>query len=159
MAQKTIFELDLVRIGKWHQRGTRLAITLFLTYIVFIVMELNGIGAPSVMSSISWGVYFVSLVLMIVFNIGISRACGSSVFAVVCYALASIMLSFLLLLVIVGRAGTILRLAGAKPGFLGISRDEWEKLRPGHCRGCGYSRDGLELLQECPECTRVPQVI
>ena len=159
MAQKTSFELDLVKLGKWHRRGTGLALTLLLIWIVFLALELNGIGAPAMMSIVGWSVYFVALVLMIVFNIAISRACGSGILQAILYGIATVMLSYLLLLVVVGRAGTILRLAGAKPGFLGISKDEWEKLRPGHCRGCGYDREGLGLLQECPECTRVPQVI
>ena len=69
------------------------------------------------------------------------------------------LVSFVVLLVISGQATSVLRAAGARVGLMGVPKDDYNRLRPGHCRGCGYDRSGLELLQACPECNRVPRVI
>lgn len=159
MAQKTIFELDLVKIAQWHKRCTVLALMVFFIWIGLILLSANSIAVPDVVSFIVGIFYLVSLVASIVFVLILNRVCGSSAFEMVAYGIVTVFLSFLVLIASISRAGTILRLAGVKPGFAGIRGDEIDKIRPGHCRGCGYSREGLELLQECPECTRVPQVI
>ncbi len=159
MAQKTIFELDLVKIAIWHKRCTILTLLVFFIWICLILLSANSISVPDVISFLVGVFYFASLIASIVFVIILNRVCGSSAFEMVAYGIVTVFLSFLVLIASISRAGTILRLAGVKPGFAGISRDEIDKVRPGHCRGCGYNRDGLELLQECPECTRVPQVI
>ena len=159
MAQKTIYELDLVKIAQWHKRCTILAILVFFIWIGLILLSANSIAVPGLVSFIVWLFYLVSLIASIVFVVILNRVCGSSAFEMVAYGIVTVFLSFIVLLASISRAGTILRLAGVKPGFAGISRDEIDKVRPGHCRGCGYDREGLGLLQECPECTRVPQVI
>ena len=159
MATKTIFELDLVKIAVWHKRCTALALLVFFTWLTFILLSLNSVAVPEVVSFLVGLFYIASLIASVVFVVILNRVCGSSVFEMIAYGIVTIFLSFLVLIASISRAGTILRLAGVKPGFAGISRDEIEKVRPGHCRGCGYSREGLELLQECPECRRVPQVL
>lgn len=159
MAQKTIFELDLVRIARWQRRSVWLVLVVILTMVGMLLASMNSIAIPEVVSVGVTVLYFVSLVVAVVFVVMLQRACGSSALELIFYGFLTIWLSFLMVLISTSRAGMILRLAGAKSGFLGVGKDQWDKLRVGHCRGCGYSREGLELLQECPECERVPQVI
>tara|TARA_R110000744_G_C19093903_1_gene532787 strand:- start:145 stop:621 length:477 start_codon:yes stop_codon:yes gene_type:complete len=156
---KTIFELDLVKIAVWHRRAAWVALVTILMFVTMILISANSIVIPDLVSIVI-GVFWIATViaggvLVIVLN----RVCGSSWFETIAYGIASIFLWFLILIVSISRAGTILRLAGVKPGFAGVKNDQMDKLRVGHCRGCGYSREGLELLQGCPECERVPQVI
>ena len=87
------------------------------------------------------------------------HACGRGVVTIGLWVILTMLFSILALVLAISSAGTILRLAGAKPGFLGLSGAEIEKLREGNCRGCGYAREGLELLTPCPECRRVPVVV
>lgn len=158
MAQKTIFELDLVRIAVWHRRCLLYCLIVLIAFVGLMVVMAN----PSVSPTIAdvFALFFMGLMLLnVFFVVKLQHACGAGIVRLIAYGLLAFFLHFLMLITTVSGAGTILRLAGAKSGFLGISKDEWEKLRPGHCRGCGYSREGLELLQECPECQRVPQVI
>jgi len=159
MAKKTIFELDLVSIAEWHRRCTMMVLVVVLTWVGMILASANSISVPEVVSILVMGLYLVSMVASIVFVVMLQKACGAGVASLVLYGILTILLSFLVLLASISQAGTILRLAGAKSGFLGVGKDQWDMLRVGHCRGCGYSREGLELLQECPECRRVPQVI
>jgi len=159
MAQKSIFELDLVRIAKWHRRSSLFAFVVILSWILLTLLSVNSINLPpSVAVGILiffWFLVPVSMVLVI----ALQRSLGSSVLICILYGILTVFFSLLVLLASASNAGTVLRLAGAKPGFTGLPRDQWDKLRPGHCRGCGYSRESLEILQECPECRRVPQVI
>ena len=159
MAQKTIFELDLVRIARWQRRCVWLVLIVILTLVGMGLASLNSISIPEIVSVGVSVLYLVSLAVAVLYVAMLQRACGAGVLEMVLYGFLTIWLSFLMVLISTSRAGMILRLAGAKSGFLGVGKDQWDMLRPGHCRGCGYSREGLELLQECPECTRVPQVI
>lgn len=159
MAQKSIFELDLVGIARMHRKSVVLVLFVLLLFVGMMLTSANSIAIPEMVSFAVTILYLISILVSIVFVIILQHECGSSWFGAALYGLLTVVFSFLIVLVSISRAGTILRLAGAKPGFLGISKDEWEKLRPGHCRGCGYDRAGLELLQGCPECERVPQVI
>ncbi|MFK7760465.1 MAG: hypothetical protein AB8C13_11045 [Phycisphaerales bacterium] len=159
MASKTIFDLNLVEIARMHRRSVMLVWIVVLLIAGMILTSVNSIAIPELVSLIVTLFYMVSLLVAVVFVVMLQLACGSGWFEAVLYGVLTIFFSFLVVLVSISRAGTILRLAGAKPGFLGFGKDQWDKLRVGHCRGCGYSREGLEMLQECPECRRVPRVI
>tara|TARA_R110002072_G_scaffold125676_2_gene261954 strand:- start:2799 stop:3311 length:513 start_codon:yes stop_codon:yes gene_type:complete len=156
---KTIFELDLVKIAVWHRRAMWLALVTILVVVSLILVSANSIAIPELVSFVVGVLWVVTLLAGVVLVVVLNRVCGSGVFETILYGIATIFLWFLILIVSISRAGTILRLAGAKPGFVGVKNDQMDKLRKGHCRGCGYSREGLELLQACPECERVPQVI
>ncbi|MFG0246787.1 MAG: hypothetical protein ACF8MF_12140 [Phycisphaerales bacterium JB052] len=62
------------------------------------------------------------------------------------------LLSLIILLVINGKANTMLKQTGVKIGLMGVSKSEYPKLMPGHCRFCGYNREGLDPDAACPEC-------
>lgn len=156
---KTIFELDLPRIARSH---TELVVTLgvVLLSLVVLVVLTTTVGSPGGMLSMLFtGYYWLLVVGMVVMVIRAQLALGAGVLTIVLYALITVFVSLLAIIACLSQATTVLRLAGAKVGFLGVEASERAKLRPGHCRGCGYDRQGLELLQACPECNRVPQVI
>lgn len=156
---KTIFELDLELIAKRH---TELLIVLgaMLISLVLSVLAALYIGsatpAASMVINLIWLLFLIAAVVAVV---RAQMAMGAGVLKMVLYALVTIFISILALIANLSQAGTILRLGGAKIGFVGVSASERAKLRRGHCRGCGYDRRGLEMLQACPECNRVPQVI
>ena len=159
MAQKSIFELDLVRIAKWHRRCSIIAASLLILLVVAILVFMNSAEPPAVLIISFVVLYYGGIAVSIVFVIGLRRAMGSNILALIVYGIFALLLHVLLLLIVASNAGLIIRLAGVKSGFLGVPFEGRDKLRPGHCRGCGYSRESLETLQECPECNRVPQVI
>jgi len=159
VAQKSIFELDLVRIAKWHRLCSLLAGAMIVIWTINILLEVNDFSIPQYVSVSLTTILFASVAASIVFVIALRRAMGSNIASLVLYGLITLFFNIIALLAVASSAGIILRLAGVKTGLLGIAPDNWDKLRPGHCRGCGYSRESLEILQECPECRRVPQVI
>ena len=160
---KTIFELDLVRIAVWHRRCTILALVMLATFVVPFILAFNAGSLPpgiaEVVAISALVLQGASVLVAAVFVAILQHACGRGVVAIVLWVILTLVLSILALVSSIASAGTILRLAGAKPGFLGLSSAEIEKLREGHCRGCGYAREGLELLTPCPECRRVPVVV
>jgi len=159
MASKTIFDLDLVEIAVWHRRCTVLALVTLFVWVMWILLAVNMSPMPIAVGRSMWLFYIGVVIMSVVFVVMLQIACGSGPVSVVLQGVLALVFSFLVLISSVSSAGTILRLAGARVGFFGVTRDEMDKLRRGHCRGCGYSREGLELLQECPECERVPRVI
>ena len=159
MAQKSIFELDLVNIAKWHRRCSMLAALMILIWVFSILISVNSFSLPIGINIVLGVFLYGGIAVSVVFIIGLRRAMGSNILALILYGLIALLFNVIALLIIASNAGVILRLAGVKSGFLGVTPDSWDKLRPGHCRGCGYSRESLETLQPCPECTRVPQVI
>lgn len=159
MAQKSIFDLDLVRIAKWHRRNTLFAFVLILSWVLLILLGLNSINLPP---SVNLGIlifYWCLMPVSVVLVVALQLAMGGGILNCILYGILTVLFSLLVVLASASNAGTVLKLAGTKPGFAGLPREQWDKLRPGHCRGCGYSREHLEILQACPECNRVPQVI
>jgi hypothetical protein len=156
---KTIFDLDLEKIARRHTE----LLALLGAYVLAIVATV-GIGAVAGANSPAFNImftlaYWLLVIATIVVVIRAQLALGAGVLMIVLYAVLTLFVSFLAVIVCLSQAGTVLRLGGARIGFLGVSASERAKLRPGHCRGCGYDRRGLELLQPCPECNRVPMVI
>ncbi len=156
---KTILDLDLLSIARCRKHLTIATSCFFLSIVVYIILLVNsgqaGVAQLLVMNTLigllSIWVVVASVLIMISLN--------SGVFSIVLGAIVAIFLPWLVGIALISQATTVLKLAGAKSGLLGLSQTERDKITPGHCRGCGYDRTGLELLQECPECRRVPQVI
>ncbi len=162
MAQKTIFELDLIKLAKWHRRSTIAAITILISFVVVwigtAIVLVYGMNTTSI--DIGFWIFYILVMLVsaaLVFPT--HRAMGYGLFNSLLWAILAFLIPFLVLLSIASTAGLILKLSGAKVGMFGVSRANLDHIRPHHCRQCGYSREGLELFQECPECNRVPQVI
>jgi succinate-acetate transporter protein len=123
---------------------------------IYVAVSLpNNVAANSALLIVSLALIPWAVVAMVLSQI----AYGSSPSTIVVFSIVAILVPLLAMIACVSQGSTILRLAGAKVGFVGVSKSEKAKITPGHCRGCGYDRAGLELLQECPECQRVPQVI
>ncbi len=156
--RKTIFDLDLEKIAQRHTELLILLGVLLLTIIATVGVMVLGGGTP-MLDTLFTVIYWLLTVAILVVVVRAQLALGTGVAGVVFYAILTLAFSVLIVVVTLGQAGTVLRLAGARIGLLGVSVSERAKLRPGHCRGCGYDRGGLELLQPCPECNRVPQVI
>ncbi len=158
MAQKTIFELDLVRLAIWHRRCSIAVIAIIVVWVSAIFASIYNINNPNISYGL-WAFHALTMLVAAAFVFSTHRAMGYSLLSGLLWAFFALLIPFLVLLSISSTAGLILRLSGAKTGTFGVSKDNIDRIRPHHCRECGYSREGLELLQECPECRRVPQVI
>ena len=159
MAQKSILELDLLSIARHRKHLSIATLCIIVALIAYMIWLFNTPNMPIVPLAISQILIGLLAIWVVVAGILLQVAMGVGVVTIVFTAFAAFFLPWLVGLALVSQATTILKLAGAKTGFFGLSTTEREKITPGHCRGCGYSREGLELLQECPEYQRVPQVI
>lgn len=155
---KTIFEIDLVKLAKWHRVCSITTLVFILGWVGMIFFMMYNAAIPGL--GLLGGIFFTVMILTSMVLTGIThRAMGQAYFTSIVWSLTAFLLSFLVLLSTASTAGMILRLAGAKCGTLGVARDDLDRLRPDHCRSCGYSRQGIGLLDLCPECTAVPRVI
>jgi hypothetical protein len=107
------------------------------------------------------GVQFLSQVAWIVQIVRLFAAMrvGLALRLVYVVLLVIPLVSLVIVLLASAQATSMLRAAGVRVGLMGVSRDDVDRLRPGHCRGCGYDRQALDLLEPCPECNRVPRVV
>ncbi|MEM9373329.1 MAG: hypothetical protein AAGA55_06775 [Planctomycetota bacterium] len=157
---KTIFDLDLVKIGRRQRSVYWCAVAIVALLFTQIMIAVLAPGAVSGYFLLGLSLlYWLVALAGVVFVVRLQAAMGTGVIGLMVYAIAALLLTFLVLLAVHSQASTVLRLAGAKVGLNGVSDDELRKLVPGHCRGCGYDRVGLEPLQDCPECSRTPLVI
>jgi len=159
MAQKMLLDLDLLAISRQRKHlsiATLSIVVVLITWMIWLFNTSNVSSFQLIGSNMLIGMLGIWVVVA---GILLQVAMGVGVVTIVITAFAAFFLPWLVGFALVSQATTILKLAGAKTGFFGLSSTEREKITPGHCRGCGYCRDGLELLQECPECQRVPQVI
>ena len=159
MAQKTIFELDLLAIVKARTHLTIPTVAIWAVVVTMFIWAMNT-GAQSAPLLMALNLISLALIIWIVIAVVLLQvAMGVGIPTIVVTAIVTLLLPMLVPLATLSQATTILKLAGAKPGFFGMSQSEKDKITPGHCRGCGYDRKGIGLVDPCPECTRVPQVI
>lgn len=156
---KTIFEIDLLAVAKARTHASIAAAVLWVFLIGLIISTFNNAANPSSLMMTMNFVYFGAVIWVLVATVLLQVSMGTAIPTIVLTAIVTLVLPMLVPLSVISQSSTVLRLAGAKPGFIGLSQTEKEKITPGHCRGCGYSREGIGLLDPCPECTRVPQVI
>lgn len=150
-------EPDLLAVAE-RQRG--LLWLILIGVVLYTTMLFFAMTSPIVGMAVV-AVFLLFQILCLVQIVRLMAAMRMSILTRIAYVVMLFipLVSFVVLLVISGQATSVLRAAGARVGLLGVPKDDYNRLRPGHCRGCGYDRQGLELLQPCPECNRVPMVI
>jgi hypothetical protein len=149
--------IDLIAVAK---RQRELMWLIVFGAGVYLAMIVSAVAVPMV----AFGAALVQLLFQLaglVQVIRLSAAMGAPVALRVVYIVLMFLplIGLITLLVINGQATGLLKAAGARVGLMGVPRSEYPKFMTGHCRGCGYDRAGLEMLQACPECGRVPQVV
>lgn len=149
-------QVDLERVADRQRVLLWIILILILSYPLSIVLAATyPIGALAVML-----VQLLAQLAALIQLLRLFAAMGASIGLRIVYAILMFIPLVNLIVLLVGstQATGMLRAAGAQVGLLGVAKSEYPKLRGGHCIGCGYDRSGLELLQPCPECGRVPQV-
>lgn len=162
MAQKTIFELDLVQIARARKHLSIATTFMFIAIVSWLIWIANSGPQGNQVDIFFMGIQIGLGVLgiwVVVASVLLQISMKTGILMIVLTAIVALALPWLIGIALISQATTILKLAGAKPGFFGMSQSEKDKITPGHCRGCGYDRAGIGLLDPCPECTRVPQVI
>ena len=95
MTAKSIFELDLVRIAKWHRRSSLYAFVLILSWILLILMSVNSINLPP---SVNIGIlifFWCTMPVSIALVIAMQRSLGSNVLTCIIYGILAFFLSLL----------------------------------------------------------------
>tara|TARA_R110002111_G_C5963484_1_gene369708 strand:+ start:352 stop:819 length:468 start_codon:yes stop_codon:yes gene_type:complete len=149
-------EVDLIKVAT-RQRGL---IWLILLSILAMLGFFALISVSSVAVLIFGGflIIFQLLALIQTFRLSAAMKSGYILPILLIFGIVIPFLGLIMLLLISGQANGLFKAAGVKIGFMGVPKSEYPKLTKGNCPGCGYSRDGLEPLQTCPECGRTPQI-
>jgi hypothetical protein len=150
-------EPDLVAVARrqrellWLILVGAVAYTLAMGLAAATSMSTAGVGAAvgaQLLFQIAWIVQTVRL---------FAAMRTAPVRRLVCIVLLLVpLVSLVIVALLSAQATSMLRAAGARIGLMGVPKEDFDRLRPGHCRGCGYNRQGLEPLQACPECNRCP---
>ncbi|MBO6512446.1 MAG: hypothetical protein JJ974_00585 [Phycisphaerales bacterium] len=153
-------ELDLVRLADRQRELLYLILAILFGWAVLF----SGLAVPQYSDVMAAVGFLIMLLAQLLAFIQLFRVCGALQISKLIPLLMLLgifipLLGLIVLIIISSKANSKLKMSGAKIGLLGVPRSEYPKLRGGHCPKCGYSRQGLELLEACPECGRVPQVI
>lgn len=98
--------------------------------------------------------FFIVLVIMLVSVFRVMMVDGThlAVAIIVMFFMLAPCIGLLVFYLINRNATRILKRAGLKVGFMGVNRDEAERLlNPNVCSGCGYDLTG-NVSGNCPEC-------
>ncbi len=157
MAFKRIDKLDLVQIADRQRTLLFVALGMLVANVVSITLFVTANQSSSTVL-LGWIIQFALALVGVVALVRLSLAMSQSVIVALVSGLLLVLPAFglLILLAYSNQASMVLNLAGARVGFLGVNASERDKIRPNHCRGCGYAREGIELLAPCPECGREP---
>jgi len=151
--------IDLIKVAD-RQRGL---IWLILLSILSMLGTFTFLGAiPTPVVALAFGVLvllFQLLALIQTFRLSAAMKSGYLMPILLIFGIVVPFLGLIMLLLISGQANGIFKASGIKLGLMGVPKSEYPKLIKGNCPGCGYSREGLEPLQTCPECGRTPQIV
>tara|TARA_R110002126_G_C10194450_1_gene476264 strand:- start:66 stop:533 length:468 start_codon:yes stop_codon:yes gene_type:complete len=149
-------EVDLIKVAT-RQRGLIWLILLSILAMLgfFALLSVNTV-AGLILGGLL--VVFQLLALIQTFRLSAAMKSGYILPILLIFGIVIPFLGLIMLLLISGQANGLFKAAGVKIGFMGVPKSEYPKLTKGNCPGCGYSRDGLEPLQTCPECGRTPQI-
>ena len=150
-------DMDLTAVAK-RQRGL---IWIILLGIVANIGAFASSGVSPMLAVAGLGLYLLFQLAGLVQILRLAASLQTSIFLRIAYIVLLFipLINLLVLLTVNGQANSVLKAAGVRVGLVGVPQSEFAKLTRGNCRGCGYDRSGLELLQGCPECGRVAQVV
>ncbi|MBK7403577.1 MAG: hypothetical protein IPJ41_02805 [Phycisphaerales bacterium] len=145
------------------RQGSLLFLVLGLLITNVAMFVLPPVVGPAAAGAAFMGVgilYWLCLLVGLVLVIRLMVAEGKHPVVIVLLSLLMFLpiINLLVLVHVNSEATLTLKAQGIKIGLLGAPKSEWAKLKPGHCRGCGYDRAGIELLGACPECGRIPEI-
>lgn len=128
--------LDLVKIA----RGQKALLYCVLANILALVaLVVGGATQSPVMAIFGYLIYFAMWIASVIFCARLALAIGHHIVEVIiaCACMIIPLVGVLLLLSVNGKATMLLKMGGAKVGFLGVSAREMVKLYAGACSNCG----------------------
>ena len=156
MSMNNINEVDLIKVATRQRSLIWLILLSILAMVGFIALLSVNTVAGLILGGLL--VVFQLLALIQTFRLSAAMKSGYIMPVLLIFGIVIPFLGLIMLLLISGQANGLFKAAGVKIGFMGVPKSEYPKLTKGNCPGCGYSRDGLEPLQTCPECGRTPQI-
>lgn len=162
MSQLRNNEIDLIQVANCHRGLIWLILLSILSMAgIFGLIAFNqSPGFMIIALVLGVGVFIFQIIALIqTFRLSTAMKTGYILPILLIFGIFIPLLGLIMLLLISNQANTMLKTAGAKIGLMGVPKSEYPKLRKGNCPGCGYSREGLEPLQTCPECGRTPQIV
>jgi hypothetical protein len=154
--------IDLITVADRHRGLIWLILLSILSMVGLFGVGMFGRPAGYIIIVVSLAVgiiLFQILALIQTFRLSAAMKKGYLLPILLIFGVFVPLLGLIMLLLISNQANTLLKAAGVKIGFMGVPKSEYPKLMKGHCSGCGYSREGLEPYQTCPECGRTPQLV